>query len=98
MKKIVLLFMCLFVLVSSGCYGILVIVDNNGTDIIKVPHTEGVCIEKAVDLKRSMEKQGYTARVVAWRLKGNPIAHAFVEYEKDGRTRIVDPNDIWELY
>jgi len=95
MKKLLLLILLLF---TTGCFGVVILTGDYGTDVIRTPYSEGVCVEKAVDLKRAMEKQGYEAKVVSGRMDGYKNGHAWVEYKKNGKWITINPNDIKEIY
>jgi len=91
MKSLVLL---LLLLVASSCYGLVVITGDHGTDVMRLSYTEGDCLEKAVEWKQNLIKQGYEAKVKAGKRNGK--GHAWVEYRKNKSEewRVLDPSDV----
>lgn len=101
MRKLLLQSSLLFLLLGSGCHGVVILVGDTGTDVIRVPYTEGVCVEQAVDIARSMREQGYQAVVVTGILrKGESRSEtAWIKIRKNkyDKWKIVTLDDIKEL-
>ena len=88
------LLLLLLLSVVSGCYGLVVITGDHGTDVIRLSYADSHCLEKAVEWKNNLIEQGYEAKVKVGKRNGK--GHAWVEYRKNYKEewRVLDPADI----
>ncbi len=92
MKRLLVLGMTLLLLLGSGCYGYHYYADSKY--LFHIPLLEGDCVDRAIQVKKTLIDQGYEAKVVLGFVTdpktGHGYAHAWIKYRKSG--------DIWREF